>query len=932
MPNLQHSPLGKSEATEEPQPQTTGAVSIPRTPDENEDFFVQKGNNIGFDVDEESFLRLIDNTIAFLVRMPGHDQTVEELVGQFRMLQINHGQSRVDQFFKYIELWDKFEDRRAAWKKIIDEASGPQSSDKLFALVLDKEITDGVLTVLLELQNLTEKTEEESRKLTTVHETPLPAYKSTFKTVVNSPALHTKAKQVPSDVSSVGSSAGVEQLKTDFEDPNPGLSFDQRKALEPSSSYNHYRQVSFRMAHPKRRFATAIKTLESEINEEEDEIDPEQMKHELSLVKKAYHELKNYRLEATKYFSYWTLCQDTYLDEILAQYIQIRDQCKAKLSGVPGTLGGESAKHQCQNCASPRFFTHEELIKHQHTYHNSSVQKIGNVPSNPKQQPRLQRNIGLLSLAQPTQQQARALQSDINGQVGNNFVNENGAGGNGIVSGAVTKSENSKDKSLPPRESPDDQGFLRQNGQSGGGNEPPSDQNHENAQFDPDQEDDGDSITSSDFNNGNAGDLQTFMTAFLATQERSRRQQAENEERRMRRTEEHYLRMAQMTSKANFDAEKYCSIFSAEAVKNNNDMLQTFANWKVDFDECDRIMTRLEFNNMEKYRILKQRLSGRAQKLVTVKHPTDDTYDNALKKLNDQFVNTSLEIRDIYSRLKNMPKMDPSSATKVSTMVTEFTSLMDQLTERNPSKDDLFFLLFSELLVPKFNATAEREYKKIWKAKNDENGAPMGHKITIQDLKKVLTDTRDELRFHEYNKAFNSSPEAKAIQEKKKKMEEEKKKKDVIFGSNQTSTDGQTNQESISNGKGTCPIPNCKASLDPTVEGGHRWILKCPVMKKMKPNDLWAWFCSKKGKCVKCFSPSHEAQHCPLKRFLPCKKLLLFGERAGEPCNGDHCIYLHRETKPKQKKKEGNASSQTQVPTSGDGTTSQSDGNDQSQD
>ena len=170
------------------------------------------------------------------------------------------------------------------------------------------------------------------------------------------------------------------------------------------------------------------------------------------------------------------------------------------------------------------------------------------------------------------------------------------------------------------------------------------------------------------------------------------------------------------------------------------------------------------------------------------------------------------------------------------------------------------------------------------------------------------------------------------MEEEKKKMEEEKKKKDVIFGSNQTSTDSQTNQESISNGKGTCPIPNCKASLDPTVEGGHRWILKCPVMKKMKPNDLWAWFCSKKGKCVKCFSPSHEAQHCPLKRFLPCKKLLLFGERAGEPCNGDHCIYLHREIKPKQKKKEGNASSQTQVPTSGDGTTSQSDGNDQSQD
>jgi hypothetical protein len=918
MPNLQHSPLAKSEANdEEPHPQGASSATVSTT--ENEDFFVQKGNKIGFDEHEEQFLQLIDNTVAFLVKTSGYDQTVEELVGQLRMLQISLGQDRVNQFFKYIELWDKFEERRDTWQKAIDEASNQQSSDRLLALMIDKEVTDGVYTILLELQKLTQKNEEEARKLTPVHETPLPAYKATFKTVVNTPILHTKAKQVPSDVSSVGSSAGNEKLMTDLEDPTPGLSFDQRKALEPS--YAHYRQVSFRMAHPRRRFDTAIKTLESEINEE-DEVDPEQVKHELSLVKKAYHELKNYRLEATKDFSYWTLCQDTYLDEILAQYIQIRDLCKAKLSGVKGALGGEDAKHQCQHCASPRFFTHQELIRHQQTYHNSHMLKIGDVPSIPYQKPRFQRNMGLLSVAQPTgQQQAQVTQRNINEQDGDNLVNENSAGTIGVVSGAITKGELRGDNSLPPRKPPGDQGYPGKNGQDGNGNGPPPGPPDDNDEFDHEQdEDNADSITSSDFNHGNAGDLQAFMTAFMATQERSRRQQAEVEEKRMKRTEQHYLRMAQMNSKATFDAEKYCSIFSAEAVKDNKDMLQTFANWKVDFDECDRLMTSMSFSNMEKYRILKQRLSGSAQRLVTVKHPNDDSYDNALKKLTDQFVNTSLEIRDIYSRMKNMPKMDPNSATKVSAMVTEFTSLMDQLTERNPSKDDLFFLLFSELLVPKFNATAEKGYKRIWKAKSDENGAPMGHKITTQDLKKVLTDTRDELQFHEYNKVFNSNPDAKAIQDRKKKIEEEKKKKDIIFGSNQTSNEGQTSQENsaITNGKGTCPIPNCKASLDPAVEGGHRWILKCPVMKKMKPNDLWAWFCSKKGKCVKCFSPAHEAQNCPLKRFLPCKKILLFGERAGETCNGDHCIYLHREIKPKQKKNEGNASNQTQVPTSGD--------------
>ena len=45
MPNLQHSPRAKNEATEE-EPHPQGASSIPVSTGENEDFFVQKGNKI----------------------------------------------------------------------------------------------------------------------------------------------------------------------------------------------------------------------------------------------------------------------------------------------------------------------------------------------------------------------------------------------------------------------------------------------------------------------------------------------------------------------------------------------------------------------------------------------------------------------------------------------------------------------------------------------------------------------------------------------------------------------------------------------------------------------------------------------------------------------------------------------------------------------
>ena len=86
---------------------------------------------------------MIDRTIAYLVKAD-EDQKIEELVGQLLLLQTSLGQERVDQFFKYIEQWDKFEDKREAWKIAVDDVSIQQSSDKILNLMIDREVTDGV--------------------------------------------------------------------------------------------------------------------------------------------------------------------------------------------------------------------------------------------------------------------------------------------------------------------------------------------------------------------------------------------------------------------------------------------------------------------------------------------------------------------------------------------------------------------------------------------------------------------------------------------------------------------------------------------------------------------------------------------------------------------------------------------------------------------
>ena len=182
------------------------------------------------------------------------------------------------------------------------------------------------------------------------------------------------------------------------------------------------------------------------------------------------------------------------------------------------------------------------------------------------------------------------------------------------------------------------------------------------------------------------------------------------------------------------------------------------------------------------------------------------------------------------------------------------------------------------------------------------------------------------MQYSEYNRMFNQQQDTKAQKEateKKKRKEEERKFKENSWShSHGTSNNNQQNDEKwVANEmpydpKG-CPVPKCDATADEST-GGHKYVLRCPALKKMTVNEHWDFYRQKKSTCQACFSVSHKADVCPLTRkghVKKCQEKLTQGPRAGQTCNKLHHKLLHYEKKPKTQQNQSATVNENKGPT-----------------
>ena len=189
----------------------------------------------------------------------------------------------------------------------------------------------------------------------------------------------------------------------------------------------------------------------------------------------------------------------------------------------------------------------------------------------------------------------------------------------------------------------------------------------------------------------------------------------------------------------------------------------------------------LNSSKTEMYKKLKSWLEGAAKTLVSEDHPDQGSYARAIKKLDETYWTQDLHVQNLVHKLRSLPKMDNTNADKVNAFATEALSLMNQLENLigldARSAQQWCFITFSTILVKKFNTEASKMWDKMNDADEDE-GHPLGHTLTINDLKRVILKTKKKLRRREFNKAFNEDSSLKSDKEKKKKEEEARKAKE----------------------------------------------------------------------------------------------------------------------------------------------------------
>ena len=358
--------------------------------------------------------------------------------------------------------------------------------------------------------------------------------------------------------------------------------------------------------------------------------------------------------------------------------------------------------------------------------------------------------------------------------------------------------------------------------------------------------------------------------------------------------------MAQIQASNFFKIDEICGIFDPNKfISSPLDQLKAYKNWKLEVDDLTEMMERLGYSEERKYQTLKTRVKNTAKDIIIEDKPDNGSFKRALQKLDNYFWSKNLHVRNIVHQFKKLPKMDNNSATKVSNFTTEAISLMEQLQELfgvNSENEIAVYLLFSEILVSKFNAEAKKHYNSLLK---EDGKTKLGHNLTIQDLKNVLTTTQKSMKHREFDRAFLSETNPPKSQNKNKRSKSEEKPKfmqeNFSFSTDNKNSGLKKRRDPVAGE--LCRVPNCGTVLQKGSrnQGFHLYQAACPKLRKMNYDAVAKWVSDQGITCFHCFSVEHSSQNCQFKD-TKCRRIIKIGNKE-QKCGKNHHVALHSEIK-----------------------------------
>ena len=723
-----------------------------------------------------------------------------------------------------------------------------------------------------------------------------------------------------------------------LEDPLEGMSFEERKKTEDVNNLKFYQEQMKRMAHKQKNFQKAFYEMEGIMESEMPTA--EEAYQKMGELSQAWKQVKLHRLLATAKLSYWTRKHDPYLPPREQMFLQIREAYfdrflyfNAKEEGTdekeaeakPEIDSPDIAKklkeqkaqmYFCDRCASSGFPTLQELQQHQNTHHQAQVSVQQPAPPQIKMNPvSTDVDIGTGTPVYPLNQLGQAIGSGMTGAFKPVVMQPNpttmtsvlpstshyNPGYNNVLSAFDPMWQQRATTTYPTATYPPFQSSI-----------PPLNPNQprhlDEGMFRRQVEDNRN--WSQQVDQGQM--ISEMMSRAFAEQ---LRMSEEHRTREWQMQETFRQETARRQEKLSFkkESEEICSIFNPDKLTNHNERMSDFNHWLSEANTMEKRMNELQFTGLNKYHALRHRLEGQAKACTRVDFPNDESYDRAINLLKDRYYNKALAMREWFRRMKTLPKIPEEQHLKVNEVTTEILNLIEQLGNKKITLKEMEFLLLAEMIEPKLNKVGAEIWEKIRIDKeNDE--ASLGHDMVTEDLKRCLIMMRTKITNREFNRALNkddtkSTDDGKKKQELKKKQEEERKAKN-LYGQS-TSNEASVKNQQPSNGKGTCPVDGCEATLNPNDKGGHAFVLYCPVLKKMAQAERWKFYQASGSKCKNCFSISHEFDSCPVNRGT-CDIKLTKGPKEGTPCGRKHNRLLHFEGyEQRYKKKKDPFSNQT---------------------
>ena len=289
-------------------------------------------------------------------------------------------------------------------------------------------------------------------------------------------------------------------------------------------------------------------------------------------------------------------------------------------------------------------------------------------------------------------------------------------------------------------------------------------------------------------------------------------------------------------------------------------------------------------SSLDLYYALLQVLGGSAKDLVQTKYPSEQSYAQAIKKLDNLFFNPANLLRDMVQNLFKGVKMVDNYESLLSGLNNLWDAWND-LDQADLTKEQLKGLLF-------IAATEKNLSEESWKCW-----------LETQNLPKFKQNPMAAFEISAYMGAINTAmlnaqKRQNAIGPKERhpntppKTNKSNKKQSTIYGT--YNIQGQSKDKSQQQARG--PNDSCYFCG----EAPHRYQLSCPKLKTMSPAQIYAAMTSAGIECQMCLGLGHRTRACPPVQEGLLKKCNI-KDAQGVECQRYHCRVLHKK-KPDESK------------------------------